>query len=123
MATLRRLSACVVFAEATAFAISPFALADNAKDIREGRELAEKACSPCHLISSMSPVQEKGPSRPGPPFEEIAKGPKPTLDALRIFLLSTQSTVSHPGAMPNPGLTEEQIRLIASYLSSLRKAK
>lgn len=123
MATLRRLSACVIFAVAMALALSPFALAENAKDIREGRELAERACSSCHLISSTSPVQEKGPSRPGPPFEEIAKGPKATLEALRIFLLSTQSTVSHPGAMPNPGLNEEQIRLVASYLSSLRKAK
>lgn len=96
--------------------------AKNAKDIRAGREFAVKTCSPCHIVPSQ-PIQEQ-PSRPsGPSFEEIAKGAKAAPEALRGFLLSTHSSVSHPGAMPNLGLTEDQIRLISAYVSSFRKAK
>jgi cytochrome c1 len=31
--------------------------------------------------------------------------------------------VSHPGGMPNPGLTERQIEQISAYLESLRATK
>ena len=69
------------------------------------------------------PIQQQAPPPSGPSLEEIAKGSKAAPEALRIFLLSTQSNVGHPGSMPNPKLTEDQIRLISAYLSSLRNAK
>lgn len=103
-------------------AFPAFADADNVKDIQVGKELAMKVCSPCHVIPS-HPIQEQASRPSGPPFEEIAKGSKATPEALRVFLFSTHRNVSHPGAMPNPGLTEEEVQLISAYLTSLRKAK
>jgi len=96
--------------------------ANDARNIREGKELAMTVCSPCHVITSQ-PSQHPAPSPPGPSFEEIAKGSKAAPEALHIFLLSTQSNVGHPGSMPNLKLTEDQIRLISAYLSSLRNTK
>ena len=98
------------------------ACADDARNIREGKELAMTVCSPCHVIAPQ-PSQQPAPPPPGPSFEEIAKGSKASPETLRIFLLSTQSNVGHPGGMPNPKLTEAQIRLISAYLSSLRNTK
>jgi hypothetical protein len=54
---------------------------------------------------------------------DIAKGDHASPNALRNFLRSTHSDVSHPGATPNPGLTDAQIRSIAAYLSTLRGSK
>ena len=89
------------------------ATADEAGDVKAGQALAIKVCSPCHVISE----------RVGPPFAQIAKGPRATPDALRDFLHSTQADVSHPNAMPNPGLTERQIDDLAAYIASLHGAK
>jgi hypothetical protein len=61
--------------------------------------------------------------RPGPTFAEIANGGHAAPDTLLAFLRSTHSDVSHPGAMPNPGLTERQIDQISAYLGSLRATK
>jgi len=89
------------------------AAADEAGDIQAGEALAIKACSPCHIVSE----------RTGPPFAEIAKGPHATPNALRDFLRSTHSNISHPSAMPSPELTEQQMDAIAAYIASLRPAK
>jgi mono/diheme cytochrome c family protein len=98
------------------------ACADSAQDVRKGNELAVRFCSPCHLVSSQA-GQDHARAPSGASFEQIAKGSKAGPEALRILLLSTQSNVSHPGGMPNPKLTEDQIRLISAYISSLRDAK
>ena len=42
---------------------------------------------------------------------------------MRNFLRSTHSNISHPSAMPNPELTEQQIDDIAAYIASLRTAE
>ncbi len=89
-------------------------------DVQAGKQLAITACSPCHYVSSESTKRTSPP--PGAPFSDIAKGSKGTYENLRTFLLSTQSNVRHPGAMPFLGLTDQQIWQIAAYLSSLRDA-
>ncbi len=89
------------------------AAAEEAGDVRAGEALAIKACSPCHIVSE----------REGPPFAQIAKGPHATPNALRDFLRSTHSDVSHLSSMPTPELTEQQIDDIAAYIASLRTAK
>jgi mono/diheme cytochrome c family protein len=89
------------------------AAADEAGDVRAGEALAIKACSPCHIVSE----------RAGPPFAAIAKGPHATPNALRDFLRSTHSDVSHLSSMPSPELTEQQTDDIAAYVASLRTAK
>jgi mono/diheme cytochrome c family protein len=89
------------------------ARAEDQNDAHSGEQLAQKLCSSCHLVGQL----------PGPSFVDLAKGDHASPDTLRNFLRSTHSDVSHPGGMPNPGLSDEQIRSIAAYLSSLRGAK
>lgn len=96
---------------------SPF----DALDVRAGREIAEKACSACHAIQSAD--QEHSTSLPGLSFSEIANGSNATHERLRVFLLTTHSNVGHPGGMPNPTLTEQQIWQIAAYLAGLRNTQ
>ena len=87
--------------------------AEDAKDVRAGQELALRVCSPCHIVAQPS----------GPTFAEIAKGSHASLEALRTFLRTSHSSVSHPATMPHLDLTAEQIRLISDDLASLREAK
>ena len=115
MKKIRSSTACAWFLcgalEITAtFGLSSPALADEASDAREGEALATKICSDCHVVSP----------KVGPPFAEIAKGSRAAPEALRDFLHSTHSDVGHPGAMPNPALTERQIDEIAAYLATMR---
>lgn len=98
------------------------AQADDAEAVRAGWALAVKECSSCHVIAA-PPISNHTHPPVGPSFEVIAKGTKSTPEALRAFLLSTHSNISHPGAMPRPPLTEDQIRLIAAYMSSLRAGR
>jgi mono/diheme cytochrome c family protein len=111
-----------IFTFVATLGIAGSAGADDAQDIRAGKELAVRVCAPCQVVTSQPP-QGQTPRPSAPSFEEIAKGTKAAPEPLRIFLLSTQSSVAHPGSMPNPKLTEDQIRVIAAYLSTLRNAK
>ena len=114
------LAAAAAAALLAAGALTP-ARAASATDIRAGRLQAEKACAGCHALPP--PARNAGGAPSGPPFVEIAEGGKGAPDALRSFLVSTGSTVSHPGSMPHPTLSEEQIRLIAAYVASLRQGQ
>ena len=107
----RRLSSAVLAIGAW-LAASGFASADESADAQAGRELAIKACSPCHVVSQ--PV--------GPSFADIAKGQRAEPEALRDFLRSTHSDVSHPSGMPTLELTDRQIDEISAYLATLRGA-
>jgi mono/diheme cytochrome c family protein len=89
------------------------ARAEDQTDARAGEQLAKKLCSSCHLVGQL----------PGPSFADIARGDHASAAALSSLLRSTHSDVSHPGGMPNPELSDEQIRSIAAYLNSLRGAQ
>ncbi len=102
--------------------LSPPAWADEASDVRAGQELAERACSPCHVVAPQA-VEGRLSGSAAPSFAEIAKAGKAALESLGAFLRSTHNSVSHPGAMPSPELTEKQIRLISAYMATLRQAK
>jgi mono/diheme cytochrome c family protein len=95
------------------FGLDVCAWADEASEARAGQDLAAKVCSPCHAVAET----------PGPPFAEIARGERAAPEALRGFLHATHSNMSHPGAMPNPELTDSQIEEISAYLAALREAK
>lgn len=103
-------------------ACSTWARADDGDNVRMGKELAAKLCSRCHAMPS-----EPGGVRPlgisGRSFEKIAKGNKAAPGALRDFLRTAHNSVSHPGNMPNPELTDQQIQLISDYIASLRTPK
>ena len=102
-------------------AVSP-ARAESAAAIQAGKDLAIDKCAPCHIVSAQT--SEPRPSKSvGPSFMEIAQSSKAAPEALRGFLRSTSSSVSHPAAMPHLELTDEQIGAIAAYLSSLRQTR
>jgi mono/diheme cytochrome c family protein len=102
-----------------AFAALAKAQSRAESEIAAGRELAASACSPCHALAAPSPPQSSAAAS----FAEIAQGAKSSGAALHDFLRSTHNNVSHPGAMPNPQLTEKQIDAIAAYVASLRRTK
>ena len=108
-----------VVAGGVALAVST-AQSEEADAVRAGEKLAEKMCASCHAMTPRSPGAAP---LAGPSFADISKGSKSAPEIFRPFLLSTHSTVSHPDAMPRPVLTEEEIRLIFAYLSSLRGEK
>lgn len=100
--------------------VSALARAEDMAAILAGRELAAKKCSPCHAMPEASEHSQTHSPAAAPSFLAIAAGAKATHEALRAFLQSTSANVSHPGAMPHPGLTEAQIDLVAAYVASLR---
>ena len=87
--------------------------AQEIKDVHAGYELASKICSPCHIVAPLA----------GPSFMDIAKGDYRLAAPLEDVLRSTHSNVSHPGGMPRIDLSDEQIRTISAYISSLREAR
>jgi len=93
-----------------------WASADEASDIRGGKELATEVCSRCHAM----PTQTVEGRPPGPSFLEIARGNKAAPDTLWAFLKTAHNSISHPGNMPSQELTEQQIRLLYAYIASLR---
>lgn len=85
---------------------------------KAGHDLALRLCTPCHIVS---PDQEFAPTFTGPPdFHSIANRPDTTTKSLRKFLATTHTTLSNPKNMPNPQLTNDQIRDIARFIMSLR---
>jgi mono/diheme cytochrome c family protein len=96
-------------------------IADNDADILAGKEIAAKACLPCHAVAPLGSADQRM-GMAGPSFAEIAKWKKAAPDSLHAFLSSTDSSVGHPGSMPRPRLTDEQIRLLGAYIVSLSKS-
>jgi len=91
-------------------------------NVRAGRRTAEMICAPCHVVAG-DQKQEPLLRPPAQSFAEIARGPKADEWKLQTFLASTHSSISHPANMPNPQLSEEQIRDVTAYILSLRERK
>ncbi|HEV2550650.1 MAG TPA: c-type cytochrome [Stellaceae bacterium] len=93
----------------------------NAEDIRAGRVLSLRICTACHFVSrdqDMPPILRP----PAPSFPSIANRRGATEESVRQFLATTHSTVRSLNSMPNPALTDDQIRQAAAFLVSLKKA-
>ena len=98
--------------------VVPVAHAADGGNAKTGHDLALRLCTPCHIVS---PEQEFAPTFTGPPdFHSIANRPDTTAKSLRKFLATTHTTISNPKNMPNPQLTNDQIRDIARFIVSLR---
>jgi mono/diheme cytochrome c family protein len=91
-------------------------------DARAGRALSLKLCTPCHVVT---PDQELPPilRPPAPSFRMIANRPGTTDESLRRFLTETHASLRDVGHMPNPQLTEDQVREAAAFIMSLRKPR
>jgi mono/diheme cytochrome c family protein len=96
--------------------------APDAGDVSAGRDLALSLCTPCHVVSrdqEMPPILRP----PAPSFRVIAGKQGISAESLRTFLSTTHSTIDTPGNMPNPSLSEDQIRVLVSYILSLRSSR
>jgi mono/diheme cytochrome c family protein len=84
-----------------------------------GESIARMVCSACHVVASDQP-----PGRlpaEAPRFSEIANRPGTNEQALRKFIATTHWDMkSVPVTMPNPMLTDEQVRDVSRYILSLR---
>jgi len=77
----------------------------------KGKAIAQQICSECHAIRK---DQIRSPNGLAPTFEEVATTPGMTALALTAALRT-----SHP-AMPNLILSDDQLRGIIAYITSLR---
>ncbi len=91
--------------------ILPGVAANAAFEAVNGKTLAQKWCSSCHLVS---PDQPKA-SADAPPFASIAQRSEEDLDRLAFFLLDP-----HP-VMPNFSLSRDQITDLVAYIKSLKQ--
>jgi mono/diheme cytochrome c family protein len=80
-------------------------------DAKRGRELAERLCTGCHIVSPNS-VQTANPDVPS--FPAIARTQGATAERLAGRII-----VPHP-AMPQTQLTVAEIRDIVAYILTLK---
>ena len=76
----------------------------------EGREIAQRWCSACHVVA---PDQTSG-SAAVPTFMEIARRSNGELSFLEGFLADP-----HP-VMPDMSLTRQEIKSLVAYIGTLR---
>lgn len=90
-------------------------------DVQNGRHLATLICATCHVAV---PEQTNAPilRPPAPSLESIAKRNTTSIDSIRTFLITTHRDISNPDGMPNPELTDFQLRQVTAYILSLRNS-
>jgi len=111
MAMLARLLAILLLAATAGLA---FAGPTSKPDPATGKALAEKLCTNCHLIGSVTPEQAN-PDVPS--FPEIANLPEQTEGAVAAQIMLPK----HP--MPQIPLTKSELSDLAAYILSLRDAE
>ena len=78
---------------------------------QRGKAIAEQVCSECHAITKGQP---RSPTGLAPTFESIATTPGMTTIALTAALRTSHRT------MPNIILSDEQLRSVMAYITSLK---
>ena len=84
----------------------------NAPDPANGRELASRLCSNCHLVGSGQQAQANVDV---PSFHEIAEKQGQTVGAIMAHIMLPK----HP--MPTIPLTKSELANLAAYILSLRE--
>jgi cytochrome c len=102
--------ALIVLASATL--LEPAAIvAQDATDVRRGREIARNICAACHVVSK---GQIASPRSEAPPFPVLAATPGMTTIALTAALLTSHRQ------MPNIVLQPDERRDVIAYILSLK---
>ncbi len=91
----------------------------DAAQVQRGHDIADRVCWVCHMTG---PHQEYSPvlKEPGPDFRAIAERPDATSASLTAFLHTAHRTEDKPYTMPSPGLSDEMIAAVVSYILSLK---
>jgi mono/diheme cytochrome c family protein len=93
--------------------ISSASQTEAAGDAEHGKDLAQRWCAACHVVSS----EQRQASEAAPPFASIAQLPGFNAEKVAFFLLDP-----HP-KMPNMSLTRREASDLAAYIESQGKAK
>jgi mono/diheme cytochrome c family protein len=99
---------------------APVRAQSPAADVAAGRALSLRLCTSCHVVAS---GQENAPllRPPAPDFRTIANRPGVSAAALSRFLRETHSSLRSTAEMPNPELTDDQVREAVAFLLRLRR--
>jgi mono/diheme cytochrome c family protein len=95
------------------FDLKPNEQESKVPDLANGETLARKLCVGCHVVDSGA---DKIPQADVPSFQAIADRPNQTTESLTTWLLAPHAP------MPDPHLSRTEIRDLAGYIASLRKA-
>ncbi len=95
------------------FELKPNEQESKVPDIEIGETLARKLCVGCHVLDA---GVDKIPQADVPSFQAIADRPNQTVETLTTWLLAPHAP------MPDPHLSRTEIRDLAGYILSLRKA-
>jgi len=92
---------------------------EPAADINAGHNVAINTCSLCHVAAKDQPFAPML-LHPAPNFRDLADRPSTDAQSLRQFLTTTHMDLATARGMPNPMLTDDQLRDVIAYLLSLR---
>ncbi|MGZ5851440.1 MAG: c-type cytochrome [Hyphomicrobium sp.] len=95
------------------FDLKPNLQESKVPDVANGETLARKLCVGCHVLDAGA---DKVPQADVPSFQAIADRPNQTQETLTTWLLAPHAP------MPDPHLERMEIRDLAGYIMSLRKA-
>jgi mono/diheme cytochrome c family protein len=105
------LRVAAALAAALVISISSGPQARAAGDAENGKNLAQRWCAACHVVSS----EQRQASVAAPTFASIARQSGFNADKLAFFLLDP-----HP-KMPNMSLTRREASDLAAYIATLGK--
>jgi cytochrome c len=114
-----RLIATIALAGLALTGVSAQGASPDAEQVERGRQIADRVCWICHVTgtnSEFSPILRV----PGPDFHAIAARPGTTAATLTAFLHTAHRTEDKPYMMPDPGLSDEMITAVVSYILSLK---
>jgi cytochrome c1 len=94
--------------------------ANTADYVRTGHFLAITLCSSCHVAGADQP-HEPIMQPPAPSFESIAQRKDVNAASLQLFMNTTHRGLDNPKGMPNPSLPDYEVKVVVSYILSLRK--
>lgn len=89
--------------------------------VARGEHLSRLICAQCHVVAA-DQTEPPRLEQHTPSFEEIAQWPRTSKKSLRRFITRTHWDMrTLPITMPNPELTDEQVRAVTEYILSLRR--
>jgi mono/diheme cytochrome c family protein len=92
----------------------------DSNEVSAGHRLAILICANCHVAAQDQP-NDPILRPPAESFVSTAQRKSVNADWLQSYLKTTHRGLDNPKGMPNPDLSDSQVRQVAAYILSLRK--
>ena len=92
----------------------------DSNEVSAGHRLAILICANCHVAAQDQP-NDPILRPPAESFVSIAQRKSVNADWLQSYLKTTHRGLDSPKGMPNPNLSDSQVRQVAAYILGLRK--